>query len=127
MDNGLLNAFARQQINRRLRKLQFESSASCNASGAVKKLAKGMQAQNVSVDNQRLTQTDFVRFQIFHSFSVIAGMRVGRALRCPPRRARSARPTIRDWRIIAPFPWLPFPWLHWWRAWGMLLRHRDED
>ena len=28
--------------------------------------------------------------------SVTAGKKVGRALRCPPRRARSARPTIHD-------------------------------
>jgi len=51
----------------------------------VKKLAKGITTQNVTVGNRRLAQAISDHFQFFHSFSVMGGTgKAGRALRCPP-------------------------------------------
>jgi hypothetical protein len=65
----------------------------------VKKLAESAKTQNAPIGNQRLAQTNFGRFQFFHSFSVTAGRDA--ALRRPDGAARrpylSRPPSLTDY------------------------------
>jgi acyl-CoA thioesterase-1 len=49
--------------------------------------------------NGQTCSVNFFRNSFARAALLAAGTKVGRALRCPPRRARSARPTIHDRRL----------------------------